>query len=410
MNRLIFILLILSNALLVNSQEQVINHNKIKEDLNEIINDIAENYTYLEDKNVELSCIRAYYEKQISNINTEEDIILFFEYLLNEFYDNHLILNTNTKSSFRLFSPFYATLKNSDLVIANIWQNEIENLDQNLIGAKLVKINGVEFEKAIEQFPTYCNDKNSRVVKEWIANKILAGCYNQSRILILELTNGKTIEVDLDKLKSKNHPELITAWIDNKIGIVRINNSLGNNNLINQFDETLEKLIDAKGLIIDLRNTVSGGNSYVARGIMGRFIDKPKPYQKHFLTEQYDENPAIERSWVEYVNPRKRQYKNPVLILVGRWTGSMGEGLAIGFEAMGRAEIIGSEMMRLAGEVNGFSFKNQQFGYQISTAKLFHINGTPREKYIPTNYVEQTTIKKDETLEKAIEFINQITE
>lgn len=183
---------------------------------------------------------------------------------------------------------------------------------------------------------------------------------------------------------------------------------MGNNNLISQFDKTLNDLMDTKGLIIDLRNTVYGGNSYVARGILSRFINEPKPYQKHWTTEQYDGNPIIERSWVEYVSPRDKQYKKPVVILVGRWTGSMGEGLAIGFEGMERAEIVGSEMERLAGEMNRFLFKNQNYGYRLSTAKLIHINGTPREKYVPTNYVIQTTTEKDETLAKGIELINKI--
>jgi carboxyl-terminal processing protease len=166
--------------------------------------------------------------------------------------------------------------------------------------------------------------------------------------------------------------------------------------------------MNAKGLIIDLRNTVDGGNTYVARGIMGRFIKGAKAYQKHATTEKYGNNPAIEREWIEYVSPRLEQYKNPVVILVGRWTGSMGEGLAIGFDGLERAKIVGSKMARLAGEINGFSFKHQNYGYRIPTTKLFHINGTPREKYVPSYYVKQTTVKKDETLEKGIEIINRM--
>ena len=140
---------------------------------------------------------------------------------------------------------------------------------------------------------------------------------------------------------------------------------------------------------------------------MSRFINEPKPYQKHSFLEKSQDNPNVERSWVEYVTPRLKHYKNPVVILVGRWTGSMGEGLAIGFEGMQRAEIVGTEMRRLAGEVNDFGFKHQKFGYKLSTAKLYHINGTIREKYIPTNYVKQSTIKKDEILEEGMRLINE---
>jgi hypothetical protein len=37
-------------------------------------------------------------------------------------------------------------------------------------------------------------------------------------------------------------------------------------------------------------------------------------------------------------------------------------------------------------------------------------NGTPRENYVPTNFVKQTTTEKDEVLEKGIQLINKMTE
>ena len=89
----------------------------------------------------------------------------------------------------------------------------------------------------------------------------------------------------------------------------------------------------------------------------------------------------------------------------------MGEGLAIGFDGLGRAEIVGTEMKRLAGgSTNDFHLKNENLNYKLMTEKLFHLNGTPREKYIPENYVKQTVIKKDKVLEKGIELINKMTE
>lgn len=406
---LIFLIIILKFTC-VYSQKSEIKHSQIKEDLYQMLNNISQYYAYKNEKNVDLNCLLEYYESQIPNIKTEEETVLFFEYLLDEFYDSHLILNTNRNSSFRLHSPIYAILENGRAIISNVWQTQIEHLEHDIVGAELLKINGIDFKKAIEQFPTHCNDKSSETVQEWIINKILSGRYNQPRILTLKLVNNNTMEFDLDILKLKENFELLTSTVENNIGIIRLNNSLGNNNLITQFDKSLEKLMNTKGLIIDLRNTVDGGNSYVARGIMSRFIDAPRPYQKHLINEQYDENPIVERSWIEYVNPRKEQYTNPVVILVGRWTGSMGEGLAIGFEGIERAEIVGSEMERLAGEMSGFSFKNQSYGYRLSTARLFHINGTPRENYIPIHFVKQTTTRKDEIFDKGIEKINKNAE
>jgi carboxyl-terminal processing protease len=410
MKSLILTTIILLNISYANSQVNEIDQNKIKEDLNEIITDISNNYIYLEEKNIDLNCVREYYENQIPNIKTEEETVLFFEYLLDEFYDNHLTLRTNRKSSFRLFSPIYTTIEKGKSIITNVWQTQIKNLNKDLIGAEIIKFNGVDFEQVINDFPTHCNNKNLPETKEWIANKILAGRYNQTRILSLKLPNNKEIEYDLDSINLKSNKTLLTSKTINGIGIIRINNSLGNDNLVNEFDKTLDGLLNTKGLIIDLRNTIFGGDSYEARGIMSRFIKKPKPYQKHSFIAKSDNNPDVERSWIEYVSPRSEQYEKPVIILVGRWTGSMGEGLAIGFEGMERAEIVGSKMRRLAGEVYDFGFKHQRYGYKLSTTKLYHVNGTIREKYIPTNFVKQSTTEKDEVLEKGIQLINKMTE
>jgi len=410
MKNLILTLLLLLTFSCSNGQQKVLDKGKIKADLKNILADLSQNYIYLHDKNVDLDCIKEHYQNEIENLDTQKDVVLFFEYLLYEFYDSHLILNTNTKSSFRLFAPIFTTFQNGEFVVTNVWQTQIENFGQEIIGAKIKKINGTDINDTIETFPTFCNDKESPKVREWIANKIIAGRYNEPRVLTLELQDKKTVDFDLDKILLKKTEELLTPKRIDNIGVIRINNSLGNNDLVTDFDKSLDGLMDTKALIIDLRNTVDGGNSYVARGIMSRFIQEPKPYQKHWTKEKYGDNPNVERSWTEYVNPRSVQYEKPVFILVGRWTGSMGEGLAIGFDGMQRGQIIGTEMERLAGEMSGFSFDHLRFGYRLSTAKLFHVNGIPREKYVPSHYVKQTTTKKDETLEKALELIKQQTD
>lgn len=64
-------------------------------------------------------------------------------------------------------------------------------------------------------------------------------------------------------------------------------------------------------------------------------------------------------------------------------------------------------MRRLAGEVFDFGFPNTSFGFKLPTRKLFHLNGTPRQEYLPTHYVRSTTTTKDETLLKAIQLIKK---
>ena len=123
---------------------------------------------------------------------------------------------------------------------------------------------------------------------------------------------------------------------------------------------------------------------------MGRFIHKALPYQQH----EFDETAfQTKRQWVEYVTPRKTQFKGNVYVMVGHWTGSMGEGMAIGFDGLKRAKIVGTSMAKLLGAVQGFTMTETNIGFQIPTERLYHINGIPREKFIPTiptKNIEQT--------------------
>jgi len=384
--------------------QSAIDQAEILTGLQEVIEDISNSYVYLDQKELELECLRNSYRQKIESLSNQEDVILFFEYLLDELYDDHASLNTNIHSSYRLYAPIYAAFEENKAIIQQTWVSEIVNLPSDIPDAEILKLNGVDIDEIIAQFPTQCHDKTHPKVKEWILNKILAGRYNEPRVLQIKTPNGRLTELDLDVFEFRNEQSLLSINTQENIGIILINNSLGQNALIKSFDDALNQLMDTRGLIIDLRNTASGGNSYVARGIMSRFIEEEKPYQRHAFPARWDGETVVERSWVEYVTPRGEQYQKPVVVLVGRWTGSMGEGLAIGFDGMKRGRVMGAEMARLAGEVNGFSIPNQPFGYQLPTAKLYHVDGQPREKFVPTEYVRQTS-NQDETLDYAIQLL-----
>ncbi|BDD06711.1 S41 family peptidase [Aureibacter tunicatorum] len=381
----------------------------LKKDLNEMLQTIANHYVYLDGKNIDFECLREHYIHQIELAKNDKEALLIFEYVTNEFYDGHISLNRNNSSSYRLYSPLYLGQINGESVIKNVWTSQINNLDENIIEAKVLEINGKDFQKAIDEFPTYCHDKSDLEIREWIANKVICGRYDQKRILTLLMPDHTIRELDLDQISIKTEKKLSSRQKIDNYGIIRINDKLYDNKLINEFDAHLEELWETDGLIIDLRNTISGGNSYVARGIMSRFIEKEMAYQIHKFDEKYDKGPKVERSWKEYVSPRGRTYKKPVIILVGRWTGSMGEGLTIGMDGMSRAIIIGTEMRRLMGEVNQVDLIHQDLTYQFPTAKLFHINGAPRESFIPKIYINQKNNLKDEALEKALEVLKSQT-
>jgi carboxyl-terminal processing protease len=408
--KLLYCLLLVCIGLGANAQQKSLNtvaKEKLSEDLDRLLKDLKYNYIYFEDKGVDLECLRAKYQAKIKAVRWEEDVVLLFEFLLDELYDNHVMLNTNRGSSYRLYAPIHVSYSQGKTTISHVWQSQVEPLPYNIMGAEVVSFNGVKFEQAIDAFPTQCHNKKLSKVRNWLANKVLAGRYHQPRKLKLKLTNGKLVDFDLDQVKIKPTKGLLSTHQVDNMGIIRINNSLGNNSLIGAFDQALAQLKNTKGLIIDLRNTVDGGNSYVARGIMSRLITKDLPYQRHWTSESYSNQAAVVRSWVEYVSPRGAPYTAPVVVLAGKWTGSMGEGLTIGLEGMKRATVVGTAMERLAGAMFFYRFKHLRYGYRLSGEKLFHVNGTPREQYLPKHLVKPTSVSKDEILEEGLKVLRK---
>jgi carboxyl-terminal processing protease len=92
---------------------------------------------------------------------------------------------------------------------------------------------------------------------------------------------------------------------------------------------------------------------------------------------------GIARQWVEQVLPRPGKYhRGPVRVYVGRWTGSMGEGLAIGFDAIG-ARVEGTRMAGLLGAVYDRRLRHSGLVLKLPAERLSHVNGTPREAFVP---------------------------
>lgn len=110
---------------------------------------------------------------------------------------------------------------------------------------------------------------------------------------------------------------------------------------------------------------------------------EPAAYQIHSLPAE-ERRTGIARRWVEQVLPREgKHHEGPVEVRVGRWTGSMGEGLAIGFDAIG-AEVVGDSMAGLRGAIYDYRLEHSGLVLKLPAEKLFAIDGTPREDFIPT--------------------------
>ena len=186
-----------------------------------------------------------------------------------------------------------------------------------------------------------------------------------------------------------------------EVGYVRVHNSLGDSALVPAFDHALDALTGVRALVIDLRDTPSGGVSSVARGLIGRLITQPLPYQQHELVSEFRAN-GIRRVWQEWVLPRGTAFAQPVVVLVGHWTGSMGEGLAIGLHGTRQAPVLGEPMARLRGALTETALPHSKIVVRVPNERLSLVDGTPREAFVPCAVPASNAATGDRELDAAI--------
>ncbi|MCB9684188.1 MAG: hypothetical protein H6738_00440 [Alphaproteobacteria bacterium] len=182
---------------------------------------------------------------------------------------------------------------------------------------------------------------------------------------------------DLARAVSERPP--LDKRVVDGVCVIRFHNSLGRDETIGAFDEAVT---GCDGVVIDLRNTPSGGNTDVARAIIGHFVDEPRPYQVHEIPA-VERQTTVPRHFVEYAFPRAPRIPGRLAVLGGRWTGSMGEGLVIGLQAAAGARTFGTGLADLLGALYTFELERSDAVLELGGEALFRVDGLPREDFVP---------------------------
>jgi C-terminal processing protease CtpA/Prc len=348
---------------------------------------VNDNFAYFDIQKTDWNQVKKIYQPFADTITTTSAFVELLETINNELYNGHVSLNTNLNSSNRLIptgADLWVKYEGRQFIISAIREGFGAGRSGLKPGMRITHFNDYLIDSAVQYFLPKSVSVHDKSMFEYAANMLLAGRHNTAR-RITALWKGLKKIYFPDAMFNMEAAESSNVLEYKKIGqagYIKINNSLGEDALIKAFDDALDSLWNTGGLIIDLRETPSGGNTTVARAIMSRFIEKEMPYQKHVLVSE-EKQFGVKRTWIEWVSPRGRIYKKPLVILVNRWTGSMGEGIAIGFDGMKRARIVGDKMAGLLGAIYSFTLPETNIGFSIPAEKLYHVNGTPRENFVP---------------------------
>ncbi|MCA1714398.1 MAG: hypothetical protein LC715_04515, partial [Gammaproteobacteria bacterium] len=349
---------------------------------------IDHKYAYRADSGCDTQLLRQRLRPHALSANSQKQMLPVLERALECLHDMHAHFNANLDSSTRLIPSglqAWAEWQGNRAVIIQVrhasaaWRAGIRR------GDIIEAIGAVPTLAAIEQRLPCCirGEAAARHARQWTLLALLAGRHDQSVDLLLARA-GMTRQVTFNpKEADPGQSDLQNVeWIRNPdgSGYIAINN-LGDADTIAAFDAALSALRDTTELFLDLRNTPAGGNTDIAEPILGRFIDRSQPYQRI--------EPMHGKPWLREVAPRGPwPYTRPLTVLVSRWTGSMGEGMAIGLDAMHRARVCGSRMAGLNGSVSDHGLPASGIAARLPSERLSHLDGTPREVFVPPLLVE----------------------
>lgn len=377
---------------------------KYEKDFRFMWNTLKAEYAYFDSKLTNWEKVKKVYQQKVREVSNDTEFVRFVENVIYELYDAHISINKNLNSSFRLIPSYtdaWIVYDKGKYIVADVrpeYEAEKKGLLPKMV---LISVNKKPIDKLVTNLLPKSIENPNNEIKTFFSNLIFAGRRNEQREIVISYNgNRKTFQLKKPTFGQKKKGLLESKILKNNIGYIKINNSLGRNDLIKVFDSVVNTLLLTKAIILDVRETPDGGNTTVARAIMGKFIDEQISYQKHEYPAE-ERAFGVKRSWIEYVSPLEKGYYKPVMVLVGRWTGSIGEALALGFDKIPNAKVIGTKMAGLLGAITCYKFKETEINLCFPFEKLFHTNGIPREDYSPfykTNSSRETHKKVMELL------------
>lgn len=242
-----------------------------------------------------------------------------------------------------------------------------ETLRAILPGSEILSVDGVSIDSMYAFMETRASGSTPQWIDYMCDRQLLLGPTETQIELTLREPGGarKTVTVRRPSFPSekerKRESEIyldtvrIARWkrLDDGWGYLKYTTFAfkGLETTVKAFDQALDSLMDAPGLIIDLRGN-GGGYVGAMTDIAGRFVSEKSSFGFYQIRRPGQESVIEVLDWSTgsyttkprlMVKPRKKTYRGPVVILIDRRCFSACEGFTGGLQALGRVLVIGSD-------------------------------------------------------------------
>lgn len=324
---------------------------------------------------------------EADTVSDRRSLVKYAERVLELLADHHAITGASFADSWAIV-PSYADLwiepRGAAFVVTAVRDGSPAARADVRPGDVLTAVDGTPTAQAVAAFWADLGTSADGDDRPGYAARVLAaGRRDRHRRLTLRRGNGPERTIDLPSLyDGAGALPLVSTSAEHGALVIRLGDSLGDHATIAAFDAAMKTAAPGQPVVIDLTATPSGGDTVVARAIMGWFARRATGYQVHNSPAEERET-GIPRQWIEQVLPRRGlHHDGPLLVRVGRWTGSMGEGLAIGLRALG-ARVEGGRMAGLRGAVDDEALPHTGEVLKLPTERLYTVDGIPREAFTP---------------------------
>jgi carboxyl-terminal processing protease len=354
----------------------------LQQDFDELWETIRDRYAYFGEKATDWDRVRTIYQPRLANVGDDEDkwnrLLLA---ITDELYDAH--------THFAQGVPGLPRWPLSDILVEDsstgarvrARRDGSAAADAGIqVGDVVLAIDGLPIEQAAALRMPRALAKHDPEARWYAFNAAVGGNRERERKLRIRTKGGQARDVVLPHKPAPNRQAVTHRLLDDGFGYIAIT-TFGDYDAPKAFDAALAELKDTPGLMIDVREN-GGGDTAVARPIMGRFIKERRPYA--LMRRRSGTGIGLTDPWTEYVDPQGPfTYEKPVVVLQNHWSASMAEGFPMGMKGIGRARTVGTETMRLGAAV--FPLRLDRTGVTInySAEPVYDVNGTPRWKLKP---------------------------
>jgi len=346
-------------------------------------------YPYFQQKGIGWEELAAGYRPQIEGASSDQEYYLLIENMLAELNDGHTGLTPSF--AFQAGCTFAWAREMDGQAVVTVARGS--GLETGLeVGSVILSVDGLPVEQALDSVAPCLQVGSTPWKRRSLAfHNLLHTPFGSRREITFQTPAGEertatlvcTEQVARVESESGDVWGLLLPVYERQIVSRRLPSGLGyiriptfGTNLVADFDAALDGLLDAPGLVLDLRGN-GGGNSAYADRVAGRFLNEPFVYgHDHFCGR------LPQRGWrasIPFkVEPRKPVYEGPVVVIVETQNMSSAEQFLVSLVDSGRVKTVGRRTAGASGNPIAFRLPGA-YNVRFSTADFRRNDGTPIE-------------------------------